>query len=163
MNEPLATPDEATWRAFWRRFRDAHPEYSESDPKDAFAFGDHRALADELAALVARGVKRATTSVRVAYDLEGAPLPEVGDLSVVLDGAGTPVCVIETIEVSETTFGSVGARFAAEEGEGDGSLGWWRAAHEVAFAREGAALGYTVTDDLVVVCERFRLVWPAAA
>lgn len=161
--QSVAPADPAVWHEFWRRFRRSRRDVVASEPKDVFAFGDHRELADELAALVARGVKRATTSVRVAYDLEDAPLPAVGDLCIVLDGAGTPVCVIETTEVVETTLGGVDARFAADEGEGDGSLAWWRAAHESAFAREAAALGYTVDDDLVVVCERFRLVWPEAS
>ncbi len=125
-----------------------------------FAFGDHPALADALAELVRRGVKRGTTTSLEAMRRELAASPTPGSLSVVLRGDGTPVCVIETIETFVTTFDGVDERFAADEGEGDGSLASWREAHETFFRREGEALGYAFTPAMGVECERFRLVWP---
>ena len=163
MNEaraPKAEPDPAAWRAFWQRFVAAHPEHAGREPFDVFAFGDHAALADELAELVRRGVKRGTTASLEAMRREGVTSPAPGSLSVVLRGDGTPVCVIETLETFETTFDAVDARFAADEGEGDGSLAFWREAHEAVFRREAAALGYAFTPAMGVECERFRCVWP---
>ncbi len=157
---PLAPPDPASWRPFWRAFVAAHPEHADREPFDVFAFGDHRALADELAELVRRGVKRGTTASLEAMRRESTPSPAPGALSIVVRGDGTPVCVIETIETFVTRLGAVDERFAADEGEGDGSLAYWREAHEAVFRREGAALGYAFTPDMEVECERFRLLWP---
>lgn len=157
---PLATPDPAVWRPFWERFLATRPELAGSEPADVFAFGDHRALADELADLVRRGVKRATCSSQAALRLERATSARSGDMSVVVTGDGTPVCVIETIATFASRFIDVDAGFAAEEGEGDGSLAYWRDAHETFFGREGERLGYTFTPQLEVECERFRVVWP---
>jgi len=159
----LAEPDPAVWRAFWASFLAANPAYEGREPVDVFAFGDHRALADELAELVRRGVKRGTTASVEAMRQEHAASPEPGDLSIVLRGDGTPVCVIESVETFRTTFDRVDEAFAAEEGEGDGSLAYWRQEHEAVFGREAAALGYAFTPDLEVECERFRLLWPAPA
>ncbi len=157
---PLNPPDPALWRQFWERFLAARPDLARREPIDVFAFGDHRALADELAELVRRGVKRATCTSQVAMRQDLAASPQPGDLSVVVKGDGTPVCVIETVATFASRFCDVDAAFAAEEGEGDGSLAYWRDAHETFFRREGERLGYTFTPQLEVECERFRVVWP---
>ena len=118
---------------------------------EAFGFGDSPGMADELAALVLSGQKTATC---------GWPLnPEIvaGSYSVMLDGQGAPLAVIESLEVRELPFLEVEAQFAYDEGEGDRTLEWWRDAHRRFFSRqpEGAAWN----DEQVVQCERFRVVW----
>ena len=113
-------------------------------------------MADELGALVAQGVKTATTSALAAYE-PNEPPPRVGGLSIVLDGNGKPLCVIETTEVRVLLFREVGADFAYDEGEGDRSLIYWRAAHERFFSQ---TLPRPFDEAMRVVCERFRVVWP---
>jgi uncharacterized protein YhfF len=114
----------------------------------AFAFGDGPELADELLDLVLKGVKTATCST------EDEPnTSSVGEQWVVRDGRGTPRCVIETTEVSYRRFGDVDAAFAYEEGEGDRSLAWWRTAHRNYFGRQNR-----FSEDMLLMCERFRLV-----
>jgi uncharacterized protein YhfF len=114
----------------------------------AFAFGDSPALADELLGLVMKGVKTATCSTE---DEPNISVP--GERWVVLDGRGEPRCVIESIEVSFRRFGEVSADFAYEEGEGDRSLAYWREAHRRYFGRLGK-----FSEDMMLMCERFRLV-----
>jgi uncharacterized protein YhfF len=118
-----------------------------------WAFGDSPALANELLALVLSGRKTATCGPLWEYDAEGVPLPKPGDRSVVLDGSGVPSCVVELTEVSIKRIGDVDASFAYDEGESDRTLEEWRRIHEEFFRRHGG-----VSDDLEVVCERFRLV-----
>ncbi|PYM24010.1 MAG: hypothetical protein DMD80_24710, partial [Candidatus Rokuibacteriota bacterium] len=101
--------------------------------------------------------KRATASLPVQFEADGAPLPEAGDVSIVTLGDGTPVAIIETTEVRLVPFGAVDAAFAAAEGEGDRSLVWWRAAHTAFFGRVLARLGGRLDATSIVVCERFRL------
>jgi uncharacterized protein YhfF len=55
--------------------------------------------ADEGAALIKQEVKTATSSLLWTYEAVSKPLPEVGSLSIVTDGGGDPVCVVETIAV----------------------------------------------------------------
>lgn len=159
LREPLVEPDRSDWEGFWLRFVAHHPDLKGSDPADVFAFGDHRALADELAQLVLAGTKTATTAALPAFHAVGMPLPKRGDLSVVLRGDGTPVCVIRTVDLVVCRFDEVGAEFAAAEGEGDRSLAYWREAHAQVFRREGERLGYAYDPALEVACERFEVVW----
>ena len=87
-------------------------------------------------------------------------LPQVGDLSVITDWTGTARCVIRTSLVEVVAFADVGDEFAAAEGEGDGSLAYWREAHLAAFGRELAGSGRSPGPDMPVVCERFEVVFP---
>jgi uncharacterized protein YhfF len=124
---------EAFWQRYLATLPAAHP-HRDAKP-DAFAFGDSPALANELATLVQTGRKRATASLPLEFTATGSRLPRVGDVSIVTLADGTPVAIIELVEVRQLPFDVVDAAFAADEGEGDGSLKWWRRAHRRYFAR----------------------------
>jgi uncharacterized protein YhfF len=129
---------------------------------EAFQFGDSAALADELGQLVLSGKKRATTGSVWSFEAVSQRLPQPGDLSVVTDGAGTPLCIIETTQVDVMPFDEVSEEFAAVEGEGDGSLAFWRQAHIAYFTRECERVGRTFSGSMPVSCERFRVVYSSA-
>jgi uncharacterized protein YhfF len=149
----------AFWQAFARtRATDPTPRFLE-----AFHFDDNQPSADELAALVLSGRKRATAGLLWAHDAETRPLPRPGDLSIVTNFSGDALCVIETRQVDVVPFDQVSAEFAATEGEGDGSLAYWRRAHEAFFGRECRRLGRQPAPDMPVVCERFEVVYRADA
>lgn len=125
-------------------------------PYTAEAFAEELPdVATQLALLVRDGTKRATASVLADWEEEESP-PIPGAHSVVLDGGGNAVCIIRTTSVETRPFGAVDEAFAFDEGEGDRTLAWWRQAHISYFA----AIGTTVTDDTIMVLERFELVWP---
>jgi len=140
------------WAAFCAATRHSGGYY------EATAFGDDAALQDELCELVLRGVKRATTSPAFWYGEDRARAPKPGDLSIMLDGTGEPRGVFETTAVFEAPFHAVDAQFAADEGEGDGSLAYWRRAHQRYFTALLAKEGLEFSENLRVICERFRLV-----
>ncbi len=127
----------------------------------SFAFGDSPELADQLAALVRHGPKRATAGLVLEYEHDGEKIPDVGDYWVVLDGRGDEVCVIRDTEVVTKPLREVDEAFAWDEGEGDRSLRDWWEGHERYFTRRCAELGVPFRDDLPTVFERFELVWPA--
>jgi uncharacterized protein YhfF len=118
-----------------------------------FSFGDSPSLANELLALAIEGRKTATCGPLRDFSPGGEPMPQVGRHDIVLDGKGRPAAVIETTEVIVKRFDEVDEQFARDEGEGDGTLAYWRDAHETYFARNGG-----FAPDMEVVCERFRLV-----
>ena len=128
-----------------------------TDTFDAWAFGDE---ADELARLVNAGIKTATASAGPLYDLDGEALPKAGQYSVILDSRGEAVCVIRTTRVFVAPFSQVDATHAYREGEGDRSLAYWRQVHERFFRAEMKAAGLRFHEDMPVVCEEFRKVFP---
>ena len=77
----------------------------------------------------------------------------------VINWNGEPLCIIETIEVKITSYNEVDERFAHDEGEGDRSLAYWRKVHWEAFSRSCATTNLKPTDNMPLVCERFRVVF----
>jgi uncharacterized protein YhfF len=146
---------------FWKQYLDTlsadHPHRQRT--ASVFSFGDSPALADALAELVILGRKRATTSLPVEFTSEGERLPAAGDLSIVTRADNSPVAVIELVDVRLIAFQEVDAAFAAVEGEGDGSLNWWRAAHRRYFSRVCRRLGGEFDDTTPVLCQVFHVVW----
>ena len=151
----MGDPDPGRVAAFWERFR-ASGALDPSLPQPAvWCFGDTTELADELIGLVLNGPKRATAGALAEYEADGDPLPEVGDLSIVTDGAMRPRAVIETTEVRVGPLSSVDDQFAWDEGEGDRSREWWLAAHTRYFSRVFARMGLAFHPDIPVTFERF--------
>jgi uncharacterized protein YhfF len=128
----------------------------------AWSFGDRPTLADKLGALVLAGTKTATCSLLWEYGPDEVQ-PRPGEFSVILDGGGQPLCIIETLAVTVQPFNQVSAQHAYEEGEGDRSYAYWRAVHWEVFSQSCAALGLTPAETMPLVCERFRRVYPAEA
>lgn len=145
---------EQMWQAF-AAARGLRPDTA----YEAWAFGDD---ADKLAGLVLQGRKTGTSSAYPLYELEGEPLPETGEYSVVLDRREEAVCVIQTVNVTVLPYRQITADHARKEGEGDLSLAYWRQVHEAFFTEELREAGLTFTQDMPVVFEEFRRVWPEA-
>ena len=124
---------------------------------EAWAFGGD---ADYLAGLVRQGIKTATCSALVFYEEDGERIPQTGDYSVVLDSAGAAVCIIQTEEVTICAFRDISAEHAWKEGEGDRSLAYWRRVHKEFFTEELRPSGRTFQEDMKLVCETFRVVFP---
>jgi uncharacterized protein YhfF len=149
--------------------REALEAYRASLPPDsprrtaawvAEGFGDGPELADRLGALVLAGVKTATCSAWWEWQASGDPLPRAGLLTVVLDGQDRPLAITETTEVRILAFNQINEQFALEEGEGDRTLAWWRQAHWSYFQRTLPRIGRSPAEDMPLVCERFRRVYP---
>jgi uncharacterized protein YhfF len=145
----------------WEAFR-SNAGLAEGTAYSAWHFCDNKTDADELAELVVAGVKRATAGALWAYEAEGEALPQTGDLSVITDWEGRPHAIIRVVSVEVLPFREVTPEFAAAEGEGGGSLRFWREAHWAAFSRELEVLGREPAEDMPVVCERFEMVFPKA-
>lgn len=122
----------AAVKAFWESFQSSLPEFSpwkNAVMPPAWQFGRDDILAQELADLVISGEKRATASLFWEYERDDEILSKPGDLSIILDGKNLPVCIIETTTVQTVPFDEVSERFAAEEGEGNKTLLYWKDVH----------------------------------
>ena len=130
---------------------------------EAFHFDDNEPSANALVHLVLAGRKLATASLFWSYEATGRVAPMPGALSVATYWDGRPACVVETLEVEIVPFELVGAEFGAREGEGDGSLEYWRRAHWAYFGRECVRIGRAPSQVMPVVCERFSVIYRASS
>lgn len=141
---------EQMWNSFVTKNQIKETKYQ------SWAFG---AAADELAELVLRGIKTGTASAYPIYEAENEALPKAGDYSVILDSKNEAVCIIKTTKVYIVPFRVVHEEHALKEGEGDGSLEYWRNVHAEFFSKEMSEIGKIFDEDMPVVCEEFELVF----
>jgi len=145
----------------WAEYLAARPaEAATGDEHPVDRFGDSAELADELIDLVLHGPKRATAGLVADFVAEGEPLPRIGAHWIACDGSGAPRAILRTTELRLGPIESVDDAFAWDEGEDDRTRASWLQEHERYFRRTLAARGQTWDDDLEVVFERFRVVWP---
>lgn len=127
---------------------------------DMWKFCGGGAFADELANLVLTGVKTATASTKLAYEMEDESLPDVGTYSVILFDNDEAACIIRDTKVSIVPFNQVSAEHAYKEGEDDRSLDKWREVHRRAFAPDYKAAGLEFDENGDCVLEEFEVVYP---
>lgn len=148
--------------AFWQEYLASLPEGSEKPSEyQAWHFASTPQAANELGRLTLEGIKTATASLGWAYEAEHEPLPEPGLINLITDWEGQPLCIVETSAVQILPFHQVGAEHAYAEGEGDRSLEFWQRVHWEVFSQECAELNREPSEDMPVVCERLRLLYPA--
>lgn len=146
-----------TVQELWEQYNLENPD-APSD-YDVWAFGDSAAMADDLLALVLEGKKTATASNYRLYELEQEPIPYEGLYNVILNGKGEAKAIIKTTSIEIIPFKEVPAEFAYLEGEGDRSLAYWRNVHEAFFKREFMQIEEEFNENMLVVCEKFKLVY----
>lgn len=144
---------------FWGAFLAAAQLPADTPCFETFHYCDNEYWANELLRRTLTGQKRATSSSLPSYEAAGEPLPKPGDLSVITDWMGNPRCVIETTAVTLLPFREMTFEICRREGE-DECLSTWQATHRKVFIEEAAALGYTFSEDALVVFEDFRVLYP---
>lgn len=121
----------------------------------AWQFG---ASPDYLAGLVVDGIKTATCSGHIFYELENEPLPTTEDYNIILNSDDKPVAITKTVEVTIIPMNKVSEEFAIAEGEGDRTYRYWWKAHEEFFRKELNSIEREFSEDMLLVCERFEVI-----
>jgi uncharacterized protein YhfF len=130
-----------------------------------WGFAEPGPLRDELTAFALAGTKTTTASLLVEYAIDGDTVPVAGQLDVLLDSEGRDIAIVETISCRIARLADVDDEHAIDEGEGYANAAEFRVAHERYWNgyidKIQAGLGdpaFTLTDDTLIVLERFRIV-----
>jgi ribosomal protein L11 methyltransferase len=126
---------------------DSHVRHS---IKPAFLYATPGPLRERLCGLTLARVKTATFDI--VEDDEPAPVP--GKRWIMLGSDNSELAILETVEVHEMRLADVPWSLAEAEGESFVDLAHWRRAHESFWA----SIGYPVTDNTQVRCERIRVI-----
>ncbi|MBP2056926.1 uncharacterized protein YhfF [Lactobacillus colini] len=141
---------EEYWRTFCKKHGiDVHTPYS------AWSFGSNDEEADQLADLVNRKIKTATTSAYELYDKDES-VAQVGEYNIILNSSDTPVCVIQTKVVEIIPYNLISAEHAYHEGEGDRSYSYWRKVHDEFFTAAYQQEEKQFYPQAPMVCELFE-------
>ena len=121
-------------------------------------------MRDKLTALAFGGGKVVTSDLLANYEIEGEPVEQPGDISILLDSDERPVAMIEDVRSIVIRLADMTDEDAIDEGEGYADAAAFRVSHEdhwnafIDEVRDG--LGdptFTITDDTPIVVERFRI------
>ena len=151
----------ASTHAFWADFL-----RSRADPRsvdellyEAFRIGNSEESANEGAQLILSGKKTTTSSLLSEYENLRKPLPSVGSLSILENGQGEAVCVVETTWLEVLPLEEIDAGFAIAYGEWGSTLAEWQQNAWRYYSTQCQQLGREPTLQMTLVCERFRIVY----
>ena len=143
----------------WNEFSNQQPKYKEEPIPTTFHFCDNENDANECAALVVAGIKRATSTSLWWFEKNGQRLPEPGDVYVITDWSGIAKAIVQTTRVDPVPFYQVTREYARIEGEGDQSLEYWRRTHWDYYTREMQPFRESPFEEMIIICEQFETVW----
>jgi uncharacterized protein YhfF len=155
MNHPSKT------EAFWQSYLST---LSEEEQKNAPAyvvdqFADTPEAATKVGKLVRDGVKTTTSSLVWGLEHIGQPLPKVGNIELIVDGNGEPLCIIELTEVEIKPFNAVDEQFAYEYGEGERTRSYWLRDNWEYLSRWCHEIGREPSETMPLVFQRFRVLY----
>ena len=150
----------AAVQKYWDEFLTLNPAIPEDTLYQAWYFGNTQEMALELGQLIIKGKKFATASLAAVNEIKPQDSPIPDGYSIVTDFHGAPMGVIQTVEIRHLPFEEVDSQFAADEGEGDQTLEYWRDVHHRYFTHEATENDFEFDERSIVYCERFRLLYP---
>ncbi len=144
---------------------DSGDDRSTAREPSSWGFASPGPLRDKLTALAFGGGKVVTSGLLAEYEIDGDPVEQPGDISILVDSAELPVALIENVLAKVIRLADMSDQDAIDEGEGYADAAAFRVSHEdfwnrsIEEVREGLGdPGFTITDDTLIVAERFRIV-----
>lgn len=158
---PTETEIDPTVYVMWEDYGQAHPEVKSEGMPESWFFHDNQKDADRLAKLVIDGKKRASSGLYKWYEDAGADLPAVGTKHIITNFDGTAQAIIEIVQVDTIPFKQISEAYAAMDmGTEEEPLPKWKKAHRVFFESTFEDGPETFSEDMPVVCETFKTIWP---
>jgi uncharacterized protein YhfF len=155
MNHPSKT--EAFWQSYLSTL--SEEEQKNAPPYVVDQFADTPEAATKVGKLVRDGVKTTTSSLVWGLEHIGQPLPNVGNIELIVEGNGQPLCIIELTEVEIKPFNAVDEQFAYEYGEGERTLSYWLRDNWEYLSRWCHEIGREPSETMPLVFQRFRVLY----
>ena len=157
----MLSSDAPEIKAYWENAC-AEMGVEPSSAYTASTFGDPKFFEeiDEITVLALEGQKQATSHLEIDFEVNSIPVRKEGEYWLMLDKALSPRGIVQLTTVKITPFNEIDDEYAAIEGEGDSSLRHWKEVHEDYFKLQLGTWGREWSEDLPVVCEIFKLVYP---
>ena len=155
MNHPSKT--EAFWQSYLSTL--SEEEQKNAPPYVVDQFADTPEAATKVGKLVRDGVKTTTSSLVWGLEHIGQPLPKVGNIELIVDGNGEPLCIIELTEVEIKPFNAVDEQFAYEYGEGERTQSYWLCDNWEYLSRWCHEIGREPSETMPLVFQRFRVLY----
>ena len=145
----------------WNDYIASNPEFKNSEIPETEFFHNTKEDANRLAELTLNGKKKATSSLFSLYKQYGVDLPKVGAKQIITDFDGKAKAIIENVSVDTIPFNKVSKEYAElDMGTGIEPLEKWKKAHWDFFESFLAESGEQPTEEMLMVCVKFKTIWP---
>ena len=139
--------------AFWLSYCEESSMDAAAQFVRAYRFGD---TPDELAQLVATGVKTTTSNAEKLWTLKQKRMPICGDYNIIMNKQYEPVALIQITKVEIKRYDEIDEAFAIAEG--DGSYENWDRIHERYYKEQLAIYDEPFSKEIPLLCQTFQLV-----
>lgn len=145
----------------WKKFLFNHYDVESASARiyDIFSIGDTVDSKNHGVNLILSRTKTATSSLVWDDYFTAKGLPYVGALSILENGHGEAICVIETTEVVIKPFNEIDEEFIKDYGEWGNTLESWQTSAWHYYSQECIRLNKIPSINMPLVCERFKVVY----
>ena len=153
-----ATPKIAELDAFWAAARAAAT--LDSEHYQVRWIGLDHASTEEVLELIASGDKTGTYTLPWIVGQTSQPAPAIGDTIIMIDFEGHPRQLVQLTHIERVDFGAITTAHTAIDGTPVRDLAIWKPLHTSYWNMLLAPFGRSVSDDMPVWVEQFRLLYP---
>ncbi len=123
---------------------------------NTYYLGNNKKTSLELANLVKKGQKKATTYLHCLCKKKD--FPKIGEISSLTDFDGNFQCNVKTKNFEILPFNKITEEHAKKEGEGNCSLEYWFKIHKEFFKKELKEKNLEFFEEMLVIFEEFEVV-----
>jgi uncharacterized protein YhfF len=154
-----AQPDPAELETWWQSVRATPDALALTDDYQVRWIGLDDATTEQVIELIVAGDKTGTFTLPWLVERTDTPVPESGDVIVLVDFDGHPRLVVRLTEITEVAFGAITASHTAIEGSPVRDLAVWIPLHTHYWNTLLAPYQLTVSKEMPVLVEKFELLF----
>lgn len=145
----------------WNNYIESNPEYKDEEIPESEFFHNNREDTNRLAELTLNGKKKASSGLYSLYKQYNVDLPKVGTKQIITDFDGKARAIIEIIKVDTIPFNEISKEYAVlDMGTTIEPLKKWKKVHWDFFESFLEESGEKPTEEMLIVCEWFKTIWP---
>ena len=144
----------------WNDYTKSNPEFKNDDMPESWYFHNNKEDANRLAKLIINKKKKAGSGLYAWYKDANADLPKTGTKHIITNFDGKAKAIIEIKSVDTIPFNQISKAYAEiDMGTTIEPLKKWKKAHWDFFTSTMQDSGEKPTEDMLVVCEIFEVIW----
>lgn len=144
----------------WNKYVESNPEFKHQKIPESEFFHNNKEDANRLAELTQNGKKKASSGLLSLYKQYNIELPKVGTKQIITDFDGKAKAIIENVSVDTIPFNQISKEYAELDMATDvAPLEKWKKAHWDFFESFLKERGEKPTEEMLIVCVRFKTIW----
>lgn len=145
----------------WNNYIKVNPQFKDDKIPESDFFHNNKEDANRLAKLTITGKKKASSGLLSLYKEYNIDIPKVGTKQIITDFDGKAQVIIQNTKIDTILFYKISKEYAEMDmGTDIKPLEKWKKAHWIFFERFLKESGKKPTEEMEVVCIRFKKIWP---